>query len=164
MLVVSDPQRLMENSFGTSGNFKFFKGVARLEHIATQLSRVMKVPITGARYDAQILDAGVWFMRQCDVKEWTWLLMMFSCMPYLADLDPTSHEFRRLDQRFLTAYGCRKGWDRLFRAPDRRNCYSHPTKFNIPTLVKDTVFVHYKTGRHKRDWMTALETFLLERS
>lgn len=166
VLLTSDPSPLMHNSFGTSGNFKFFKGQTRLYDIATQLADAMgcseRGEVAAAHYDARILDAGVFFVR--DARHWAHALTRFARCPYILDLDPTGHEFRRLDQRFLTAFGIKHGWDRLHRAWDRRNCYSHPTKFTIPNLVKGTVFVHYKTGRHKADWMTALETFLKHRA
>lgn len=167
VLMVTDPQRLMENSFGTSGNFKFFKGVRRLAPLALELEGLLS-PITQthdgakamANYDERILDAGVFFMRYAD--DWFHMLNRFAALPYLAGLDPTSHEFRRIDQRFLTIFGLAHGWDRLYRAPDRRNCYSHPTKFTLSTLVQGTVFVHYKTGRHKADWMEALQQQLMK--
>lgn len=171
VLLLEDPRRLMANSFGTAGNFKFFKGNRRLFPLALELfSAFYNSPrenwsvefqhpsIAADLYDRQILDAGIWFQK--DPYDWSQRLYQFAKLPYLTGLDPTSHEFRRIDQRFLTLFGIKHGWDQLHVARDRRNCYSHPTKFRIPTLVKGTTFVHYKTGRHKADWMTALERYL----
>lgn len=170
VLVVDDPYFLMMNSFGTAGNFKFFKGNKRLFPLAQELMSLTSLNYSSAldaphvpadTYDANIMDAGIFFMKYPD--DWREMLDRFAALPYLSGLDTESHEFRRIDQRFLTVFGIQHGWDKLTKAPQRRNCYSHPTKFRIPTLVKGTTFVHYKTGQHKADWMAALETFLLER-
>lgn len=175
VLVIQDPQPLMTNSFGTSGNFKFFKDNRRLFPLAGELATAFFDRSTSlvqdelfrhpdkmaSLYDERILDAGVWFIKYPD--DWDYRIKRFAELPYLSGLDETSHEFRRQDQRFLTMFGILHGWDVLNKAPQRRNCYSHPSKFTLDSLVKGTYFVHYKTGRHKADWMTALETFLLER-
>ena len=165
VLVRDDPSKFMINSFGTSGNFKFFKRNSRHENLIGQLWTLTGRPWPGLmeamdEYDAHILDAGVFFVQ--DARHWYTLLRDFARLPYVRELDPESHEFRRLDQRFLTMMGIRFGWTRLHRASERRNAYSHPSKFRVSSLIEGTTFVHYKTGQYKRDWMDTLERYLEE--
>lgn len=163
VLVPQDPWLVMRehiDGFGTSGNFKFFKGSTRLEPFARELMSVIghgQIANAGALYDRYILDAGIWFDCLAMTTSWETQLKKFAALPYLQNVKVDSHEFRRIDQRFLTLYGIEHDWYCLTRSFERRNCYSHPTKFTLSSVAKGTGFVHYKTGRHKADWMTALE-------
>lgn len=166
VIICQDPQALMDErqlgpldmgpSFASGGNFPFFKHRDRVRYIADQLGQAMEISDVFERYDARILDAGFFFLSAQDCEDWAERLERFAALPYIGDLDPESHEFRRLDQRFLTAFGLRRRVRRLCSAPLRRNFLTPPPK-NVRGAITDTFFVHYMSRQYKAAWMDALE-------
>ena len=167
VLVTSDPQPWMTNSFGSKGCFRF---EGRKQSIAAQLFDAFELPYgTGwppmvgcqlaepawKKYDRAALDAGVWFQKYND--DWTERLYSFAEMPYLLDLTTRNLELRCLDQRFLTAFGIKHGWD----VRTIGNGFAPPA-IATERMLHRHPFFHYKSQSKDR-WMAVIDRYQVKR-
>jgi hypothetical protein len=154
VVVSRDPLELMTNSFGSKGCFRFGW---KKHDIAQQLFDAFDLPhgdieTAWGQYDARALDAGVWYQKHPD--NWAGALDAFSYMPYLADLTTRNLELRCLDQRFVTMFGIKHGWDQVTIG----NGFAPPKQVTRRMLERHPFF-HYKS-QSKEAWMTKLEEYL----
>lgn len=153
VLVFKDPLPLMFNSFGSKGCFHLSYGK---RDIATQLFDAFDLQPNElpahVHYNYGAMDAGVWFHKYPD--DWRYRLECFATMPYLLDLTTRNLELRCLDQRFLTCFGIKHGWDAITIG----NGFAPPTKLRDTFGTKQTFF-HYKSSSKER-WMKLLEEWL----
>lgn len=161
VIIGQDLQPIMDRSFVSGGSFKFFKGNLSRRHIVEQIGVALKHPVTMDEYDENISDAGYFFIRSDRERtDWMSRLAAFAAMPYLETLDRDSHEFRRLDQRFLTVFALKHGMRRLKGAKERRNFLSPPPS-NVRAAISNTYFVHYMSRDYKQIWMDRLGDLLI---
>jgi len=161
VLITRDPREWIAETqygFGSKGCFRFD---GRKRSIAEQLFTAfdVDVPVGGEqawdRYDRHALDAGVWFNRNViGTSRWSIYLDRFARMPYLADLTTHNLELRCLDQRFLTCFGIRHGWDQRTIG----NGFAPPRAVTERLLTRHPFF-HYKSSS-KEAWMRLLEAYL----
>jgi hypothetical protein len=160
VIIGQDIAPLTDTSFVSGGSFKFFKGLLSRRYLVQQISEALKHNVSMAEYDNAISDAGFFFIKtDRERTDWMSRLAAFAAMPYLEGLDRDSHEFRRLDQRFLTVFALKHGMRRLKGAKERRNFLSPPPK-NVRAAISNTYFVHYMSRDYKAPWMDALEALL----
>ncbi len=171
VIIGRDPWSLLENSsgFGSKGCFRF---PANKHSIARQLFTAFDLVGPGwddtvqadneigyaARdvYNTHALDAGVWFHRYPD--DWRERLERFAELPYLRELTTRNLELRCLDQRFLTCFGLKHGWDAITIG----NGFAPPARVSERMLTRHPFF-HYKS-QSKATWMTRLEDFVCSRT
>ena len=164
VLVTRDPQAWLTNSFGSKGCFRF---VGRKQELASELFDAFSIPTREGvfdvgglsetllpawkQYDNAALDAGVWFQKYPD--DWTTRLYRFANMHYLKDIGLRNLEFRCLDQRFLTCFGIKHGWD----VRTIGNGFAPVSKIT-PKLLERHPFFHYKS-QSKEKWMRLFEDY-----
>lgn len=139
VLVLGDPSEMFSGSFCSKGDMFMFKESAR-PCVTSQLSEAVGAEITPATYAQYAADAGVWCIF--DRLDWAECFERFSALPYMQLADPESEEFRRADQRFLSAFAAKHSWRVLRKTHEYQGCSCAPWKYNVAPEHSSTTRIH----------------------
>jgi len=157
VLILRDFSPLITQSFGSYNRLCALRYNNADSVIASQLGTACGLPeFDQFDYNEHRLDAGVWFIKDCDWDDYKNCLIRASHCAYWMRQKRNVHAFRMLDQRFLTVFGFKNNWQVIKKHKYYRAAETNMLNGKFDQFL-NTTFAHYSFKTLKPKFQQMLE-------